>query len=68
MFMKRLKDLGATGLVTKAFTPEQIIFRVNQLLFPDKWKYGKSRKRVPVSVPVDFTVDNITTGLFLTLI
>ena len=34
--MERLKNMGASGLITKGFTPEQIIFRVNRLLFPDK--------------------------------
>lgn len=66
--MERLKSLGAAGLMTKAFTPEQALFRVNKLLFPEKWKYGSPRKRVPVSIPADFTIDNVTrTGFLLNL-
>ncbi|MFQ5465341.1 MAG: response regulator [Thermodesulfobacteriota bacterium] len=66
--IERLKRLGATGLMTKAFTPEHTIFRFNQLLFPEKWAQGSPRKRVPVSIPVDFTIDGFTrTGLLLNL-
>jgi CheY-like chemotaxis protein len=32
----RLKSLGASSLVTKGFTPEQVIHCINQLLFPEK--------------------------------
>ena len=32
--LKRLKDLGASGFMSKEMTPEQIIMRVNQFLFP----------------------------------
>lgn len=64
----RLQGLGATGLMTKAFSPEQVLFRVNQMLFAEKWKYGKPRKRAPVTVPVDFTIDGFTrTGFLLNL-
>ncbi|MBI5902715.1 MAG: response regulator, partial [Deltaproteobacteria bacterium] len=52
---ENLKGLGAAGLMTKGFTPEQIIFRVNRALFPDKIQQGAPRERVPVSVPVDFS-------------
>jgi CheY-like chemotaxis protein len=67
--MERLKNLGATGLVTKGFTPEQIIFRINRMLFPDKASAGTNpRIRVPVSLPVDFTIGDATrTGFILNL-
>ena len=31
-----LRELGASGFMSKASTPEQILFRVNNLLFPTK--------------------------------
>jgi uncharacterized protein (TIGR02266 family) len=68
-----LKDLGARGLMTKAFSPEQIVHRINRLLFPGKVARGATR--IPISIPIDFFVDgssytgyllNISaTGLFL---
>lgn len=64
----RLGDLGVARLLTKAFTPEQVLFTVNQVLFPEKIKRGKARKRVPVSIPVEFTAGELTrTGFLLNL-
>ncbi|MBZ0220724.1 MAG: response regulator [Candidatus Methylomirabilis sp.] len=66
--MEKLKSLGADGLMTKGLTPEQIIFRVNRLLFPDKVSVGRPRLRVPVSIPADFSVGEIVkTGYLLNL-
>lgn len=66
--MERLKNLGASGLMTKGLTPEQIIFRVNRLLFPEKAAHGQPRARVPVSMPVDFILGDITrTGFLLNI-
>lgn len=67
--LERLKGLGVAGLMSKGSTPEQIIFRVNRLLFPDKTTSGrKDTMRVPVSIPVDFTVGDCTrTGCLLNL-
>lgn len=67
--MENLRRLGAAGLMTKGATPEQIIFRVNRILFPDKASKGISpRDRVPVSLPVDFSIgDNKQTGFLLNL-
>src|SRR3990170_613048 len=39
--LERLKDLGVNGLMSKASTPEQIIFRINRVLFPDKTTSGR---------------------------
>ncbi len=65
----KLKELGAAGLMTKGYTPEQIIFRINTALFPDKaFKGTNPRERVPVSVPVDFTLGEIKrTGFLLNI-
>lgn len=66
--MVKLRELGATGLMTKGSTPEQIIFRVNRILFPDKIQHGSPRERVPVSLPVDFILgDAVRTGFLLNL-
>ena len=63
--VERLKNLGAEGLMTKAFTPEQIIFRVNNILFPEKVK-RRTEPRVPISLPVDFSFnDTSSTGYLL---
>ncbi|MCC6502728.1 MAG: response regulator [Deltaproteobacteria bacterium] len=63
--MDRLRSLGASGLMTKGLTPEQIIFRVNRLLFPEKTAQGQPRTRVPVSLPVDFMLGDLTRTGFL---
>lgn len=34
--LERLKALGAAGLMTKSFNPEETIFRINKVLFPEK--------------------------------
>ncbi|MBI5970935.1 MAG: response regulator [Deltaproteobacteria bacterium] len=66
--MDNLKKLGASGLMTKGFTPEQIIFRVNRLLFPDKTSQRIIPERVPVSLPVDFALGEKTqTGFMLNI-
>jgi len=64
----RLRSLGATGLLSKGFTPEQVIFRINRILFPEKAAKINKWKRVPVSIPVDFTAGHLTrTGFFLNI-
>jgi CheY-like chemotaxis protein len=66
--MDRLRGLGASGLMTKGLTPEQIIFRVNRLLFPEKAAQGAPRMRVPVSLPVDFMLGELNrTGFLLNI-
>lgn len=66
--IEKLKKLGATGLMTKAFTPEQIVYRVNSALFPDKNARAWPRDRVPVSAPVDFTMAGAqNTGFLLNI-
>lgn len=53
--LESLKVLGASGFMSKDLTPEQIVFRVNRLLFFDKFTSRALRERVPVTIPVDFT-------------
>lgn len=65
--IEKLKELGASGMMTKASTPEQIIFRVNTLLFPDKMT-TRQEPRVPITIPVDFKVgDSASTGFLLNI-
>ncbi len=65
--IERIKELGATGLITKGFTPEQIIYRVNRLLFPEKTR-ERIEPRIPISLPVDFSVgDKTYTGYLLNI-
>ncbi|MFQ5442766.1 MAG: response regulator [Thermodesulfobacteriota bacterium] len=54
--IERLKELGAAGLMSKAFTPEHIIYMVNNVLFSEKAAKGQHRIRVPISIPIDFKV------------
>ncbi|HLC18930.1 MAG TPA: response regulator [Thermodesulfobacteriota bacterium] len=66
--MDRLKELGAAGLMSKAFTPEHTIFMVNRTLFSEKASHGVHRIRVPVSIPMDFHVgENRHTGFLLNI-
>jgi uncharacterized protein (TIGR02266 family) len=72
--VERLRSLGVSALVTKDFTPEQVIHRINRLLFPQKAD-DRVQPRAPLSALVDYTVEdetytwsllNIsTTGVFL---
>ena len=63
----RLKELGAEGLMTKAFTPEEIVFRVNTILFPHK-VIRRGEPRIPISLPVDFSVGEVSsTGYLLNM-
>lgn len=66
--IETLKNIGAAGFMTKDLAPEQIVFRVNRLLFKDKAATGPPRKRVPASIPVDFkSGDSAFTGTILTI-
>ena len=72
--LEYLKKLGVCGVITKGFSPEQIVYRVNRLLFGNKVS-NREDARVPVSIPLDYTIGeesftssllNISsTGLFL---
>lgn len=57
--MGRLRESGATGLMTRDSSPEQIIFRVNRMLFAEKTQNRGPAVRVPVSLSVDFTLGDV---------
>ena len=71
--LQRVRALGADGLLTKGFSPEQVLHHIHQLLY--RIDELRTEARVPISIPVDFTVGkdkhsafllNInSTGLFL---
>ncbi len=64
--VENLRQLGASGMVTKEFTPEEIVFRVNGLLFPDKTGQRAPDERTPKSIPVDFSLGGrANTGFML---
>ncbi len=67
--MAKIKELGASGLMTKGFSPEEILFRVNRFLFPEKCSSGgRPDERAILSVPADFTVgDAAYTGFLLNI-
>ncbi|MFQ5585618.1 MAG: response regulator [Thermodesulfobacteriota bacterium] len=54
--IEKLKALGASGYMSKDMSPEQIIFRVNNFLFPKKSAGRPKNDRVCASIPVDFTI------------
>jgi CheY-like chemotaxis protein len=56
--LMRLKAFGKVSLILKNLSPEQVIHKVNRLLFPDKFARGEPR--VPISIPVDCSVEGVT--------
>jgi uncharacterized protein (TIGR02266 family) len=62
--LERLKELGVNGIITKGFSPEQIVFRVNSLLFGEK-VFNRHESRVPVSMPLDFSIGDESHTSFL---
>ncbi len=66
--IRDLRELGANGFMSKSISPEEIVTRVNVLLFVNKANAGVKRKRVNLFMPVDFSVGDITnTGMALNL-
>lgn len=62
-----LKSLGVGGFMSKNFPPEKVVFWVNSLLFAEKI-VGVRNERIAVSIPVDFTLGNVTkTGVMINL-
>jgi two-component system chemotaxis response regulator CheY len=67
--VSNLFKYGASGVISKDFTPERIIFHINRALFPDKAAGFQQSVRIPVSVPVDFSVEDEKreSGFFLNI-
>lgn len=64
----RIMALGADVLMSKESSPENVIYRVNKLLFSEKSSSGERKKRVAVTIPVDFTAEGVTrTGTIINL-
>jgi len=63
----QLKNLGAAGIISKTFTQEHIAYNIKRLLFQEKVE-KRAAARVPVSLPLDFTVgDNRHTGTLMNI-
>ncbi len=56
LIVSNLFKYGAAGVIAKDFTPERIIFHMNRALFPEKSAALNQSVRIPVSLPVDFSV------------
>jgi DNA-binding response OmpR family regulator len=64
---ERVRSLGANEIVSKTCPTEQVIHRINGMLFPQRPE-EREEPRVPVSVPVEFTVgDESHTGFLLNM-
>ncbi len=67
--LKAVEPFSITEVMTKAFTPEQVVCRVNKILFESKVDI-RNEERLPVSIPVDFVQgneDNMQTGFILNI-
>lgn len=65
--LEKVRELGAVGYVPKSATPEQLIFRVNKVLFGEK-EFPRKTPRTPTNIPVDFTIMGRTyTGYILNI-
>jgi uncharacterized protein (TIGR02266 family) len=60
----KLKHLGAAGLATKSTSSEHLVYRVNALLFNEN-ETKRFAKRIPTTIPVDFTKEGITSSGFI---
>ncbi|MEE9613534.1 MAG: PilZ domain-containing protein [Thermodesulfobacteriota bacterium] len=62
--IERLRSLGSEGLLIKGFTPEQVVYTINEVLYKDD-THGRKKYRVPVAAPVVLTVGDATHNGFL---
>lgn len=63
-----LKGLGASGFMSKDYPPEQIIYKVNRILYSEQFAGANYRKRVSATIPVDFTLGSHTyTGVIISI-
>ncbi|MFQ5329822.1 MAG: response regulator [Thermodesulfobacteriota bacterium] len=65
--VKRLKAFGVCGVLTKRFTPEEVIHHIHPLLYPRK-REKRLLQRAPAAVPVTFTIgDSSCTGTVMNI-
>lgn len=68
VFIEKLKAMGVKTFISKQLPPEQIIMRINKALFVKPNNVEEPRFRVPVAIPVDFTVDEVgNSGVLLNI-
>lgn len=64
--IERLKKLGADEHISKWMSPEQVLLRINTLLFPDRFRRRSERSKVYVHISLRFTLEEATfTGYML---
>jgi len=65
--LEKLKQLGAAGFISKGATPEQFVFRVNNIVYGSE-DVKRKNSRAPINIPVDFEVKGVTyTGYILNI-
>ena len=62
--LTNLKELGASGLITKASSAEHLVYRVNRLIFNSKIN-PRVAIRVPTTIPVDISFGSTTSTAFI---
>ncbi|MBI5886093.1 MAG: PilZ domain-containing protein [Deltaproteobacteria bacterium] len=55
--VQRLRTLGVASMISRSLTPEEIILRINNLLYSNASAMDVPSMRIPVSIPVEFTFD-----------
>jgi len=66
--VQRLRSLGVVSMISRSLTPEEIILRINNLLYSTGSAADVPSMRIPVSIPVEFTFDgNKHAGTILNL-
>ncbi len=58
-----IKRLGATGFITKWFTPEELLMKVNKILYPHK-RHLKS-PRILTHIPVEISTKEVSFSGFI---
>ncbi len=63
-----LRALGLAGLVPTGVSPQELIFRVNAVLYADRRATSRASRRVPVDLPARFEgIDGTVEGRILNL-
>ncbi len=63
-----LRNLGLKGLVPHGASPQELVFRVNRVLYAERQSAGRVSPRVPVNIPASFDgIDGPAQGRILNL-
>lgn len=55
--VQRLKSFGVASLISRSLSHEEIILRINNILYSDSAATGVPSMRIPVSIQVEFAFD-----------